>query len=133
MKKKVFVSLPMHGRSEEEILKAQKEALKDLQDHPIEKDDEYELMETVSGDPEKSRLWHLGRAIQRLDDADVVYFDYGWHKAKGCWVEFIACLMYDKFFEYTYTSNLALGEIETAIRFFERIKNRGDATNVSED
>ena len=40
-----------------------------------------------------SRLWHLGKSIQQMGEADVIYFCDGWHKAKGCWVErFIAFL-----------------------------------------
>lgn len=41
------------------------------------------------------RLWHLGRSIQQLQDADAIYFIPGkWMKAKGCWVELLISFLY---------------------------------------
>jgi len=40
---------------------------------------------------------YMGVDIQELiDNADAVYFGRGWHKSKGCQLEFAAAKIYDK-------------------------------------
>ncbi|MBQ8249080.1 MAG: DUF4406 domain-containing protein, partial [Clostridia bacterium] len=36
---------------------------------------------------EANPLWFLGKAIQLLSEADVVYFAKGWEQARGCRIE----------------------------------------------
>ena len=87
--KKVFVSLPMRGRSNEEIKQ------KMLEMHSYVKD-EYDLISTLldTDDSKKNNLWYLGRSIQLLGEADLVIFTQGWMDAPGCVVEMTACSQY---------------------------------------
>lgn len=119
---KVFVSLPHHGRTEEDILKSQQEAIQELEkDENVEKPTPLELIDTIhhaSTPANASRLWYLGESIKKLDEADLVYFAPGWWKAKGCWVELVVAWAYDKnlVYEYpTYDAHWSIGSIFDAI------------------
>ena len=121
---KVFVSLPHHGLSEEEIMTNQKAAMdileKDRASNPenFPEGEPLELLDTihnVNAPSNPSRLWYLGEAIKKLDQAEVVYFYDNWYKAKGCWVEFIAAHLYNKEVVYDYPSNRAFRAIENIL------------------
>lgn len=101
---KAFISLPMHGLTEQAIMDDQQKFLKDLEidmheKEMLPKDEHLDLIDTVTHQnvpANASRLWYLGEAIKKLNDADIVLFAGDWYKAKGCWVEFAACVAYDK-------------------------------------
>lgn len=107
---KVFISLPMHGKTEVAVREDMQKYLKNLELDMIEKDrlkdgEHLELIDTVTHTDaplNPSRLWYLGEAIKKLDEADIVYFAEGWHKAKGCWVEFVASIAYGKDITWDY-------------------------------
>ena len=40
------------------------------------------------------RLWHLGRSIQQMEEADLVVFISHWSNSKGCKVEKFLCKVY---------------------------------------
>lgn len=91
--KKIFVSVPMNGRDEIEILNTRDRIIKSLK-----KVCNCELLETYYRDdapPEASRLWYLGRSIQDLGLADLVIFAPGWQYAKGCVTEHHVCEVYN--------------------------------------
>ena len=82
---KVFISQAMHGKTEEEVMERRKEIIKDLQERyknrKLEVIDNY----THPDAPEDAgRLWHLGRSIQQMEDADLIVFDRDWYKSNGC-------------------------------------------------
>ena len=83
---KIFISLPMRGRSDEEI----KKEMKTIMDTRYPND---ELIDTVmwSG----SRIKCLAHSITLMTDADLVVFVPGWEKAKGCNIELQICKDYD--------------------------------------
>lgn len=92
---KVFLSHKMTGLNETEVFDIRKKAyLKIKKRYPNESIyiiDNY----THSDAPENSgRLWHLGKSIQQLSDADTIYFCPGWYRAKGCFVERIIAILY---------------------------------------
>lgn len=101
---KAFISLRMNGRDDAEIKSDMFKALEILQEDLIEHDeyglgDSLELIDTLKHTnipPNPERLHYLGASIQKLADADVVFFYNDWYKAKGCWVEFVAASLYDK-------------------------------------
>ena len=93
MTKKLFISLPMHGFNEVDILNT-----RDLIYKAMLKVGDFELLETYQRDdaPEGSgRLWYLGRSVQDLGQADLVIFAPGWNKAKGCVSEHFICEVYN--------------------------------------
>ena len=83
----VFLSHPMHGKSEDEIRLIRTEALGKLKERygeDIRLIDNYRHRDI----PEDSgRLWHLGRSIQQMEKADAIYFCGDWEKARGCRIE----------------------------------------------
>ena len=89
---KVFLSHKMSGLSEEEVARIREEAYQYLSKkygRYIYIIDNYHH----KGAPANAgRLWHLGKSIQMLDNADAIYFVKGhWLNAKGCLCErFIA-------------------------------------------
>ena len=90
---KVFISQPMHGLTEEEVMCERANCLKWLQ----EKYEDVELIDNYHHDdaPENAgRLWHLGRSIQMMEEADAVFFCLGWAGAKGCCIEYEIAVQY---------------------------------------
>lgn len=94
--KKLFISLPMAGLSEEEIRKRMAE-YKENAEYLM--GEELELIDTfiVNGPDENIKdpgLWCLGNSIMMMAEADVVYFGRGWRSARGCIVEYEAAYRY---------------------------------------
>ena len=89
-KKKLFVSLPMRGLTDEEIIARQEKISEPYKD-------EYELMDTVfRKDPSNpdNPVWYLGGSIQMLGDADLVIFASNWADGPGCRIERMVCALY---------------------------------------
>lgn len=108
MAKKIFLSLPMSGRTDEEI-KYQIEEMKAefLLKNPFDKGEEIEFvhnfneMEVVTntfdpfeGERKTPALYYLGRAINKMAYCDGVYFGKGWTRARGCIIEWQTCMKY---------------------------------------
>ena len=93
--KKLFISLPMAGKSEEEIrnkMAEYKENAEYLMGEELELIDSF--IDNVPDDIKDIRVWCLGKAITMMADADVVYFGRGWRSARGCVVEYEAAYRY---------------------------------------
>lgn len=92
--KRLFISQPMRGLSDEEILKARKEIAKRAEDaigEPVE------VVESFFADfkPEENiPLAYLGKSIGLLSTADVAYFGGDWKSARGCKIEHLCALEY---------------------------------------
>ena len=86
-KPKLFISQPMQGKSIEEIFAEREEAAKkatSLVKRDMEVIDSY-----IQDAPEGAKpLWFLGKSLELMADADVVYFAEGWQKARGCQLEY---------------------------------------------
>lgn len=87
--KKIFISQPMRGLTDEEILKAREEihikAEKKIGE-PVELIDSF--INEYPGEINKSiPVWYLGKSIQFLSQADVAYFGGDWRNARGCKIE----------------------------------------------
>lgn len=84
--KKLFISQPMKGKSDEEILKEREKAIekaKKLVGEPVEVIDSFFQNAPADARP----LWFLGKSLQLLSTADVAYFAPGWNDARGCRIE----------------------------------------------
>lgn len=83
---KLFISQPMRGKSEQEILKVRKRAIESAMQHvegePVEVLDSY-----FTGYDGKNPLFYLAKSIELLSEADMVYFAQGWKDARGCRIE----------------------------------------------
>ena len=95
MAKKLFISQPMQGLTDEEILSARQKAKEDVGRYLGE---DVEVLETFfQGAPASATpLWYLGESIKLLGLADIVYFAEGWENARGCRIELLCAVEYDK-------------------------------------
>ena len=84
--KKLFISQPMGGKTDEEILEEREraiEAAKELLGEPVEVIDSFFQSAPVGAKP----LWFLGKSLELLSGADIAYFAKDWQKSRGCKIE----------------------------------------------
>ena len=92
---KLFVSQPMHDRSEEEILAEREVLLAYVKS--LRKEDDIELIDSFFQEtPEGGNipLAYLAKSIALLAQADLVIFANGWENARGCRVEHLCAEAY---------------------------------------
>ena len=79
---KLFISQPINGRTDEEIINEQAA----IRDKIKDKYDDVELVNTfLTFAPFRSRpMMILGRSIEMLFGADIAVFAKGWEKEKEC-------------------------------------------------
>ena len=99
---KIFLSHNMTGLDEEDIQNirenAEVDVYKILLNGNYPEFDSIEFIDNYNHDdaPENaSRLWHLGRSIQQLAEADYVYFCDPTANSSGCYVEKFICAIYN--------------------------------------
>ena len=87
--KKLFISQSMRGLTREEILKAREEIRIKAEKIIGESVEVLESFnEDYPGEINKNiPVWFLGKAIQLLSQADIVYFGGDWRNARGCIIE----------------------------------------------
>ena len=87
--KKLFISQPMRGLTDEEILKTREE-IRARAEHaigePVELID-YFIKDYPGEDNTSIPVWYWGKAIQLLSQADIAYFGGNWRNARGCRIE----------------------------------------------
>ena len=92
--KRVFISQPMNGRSNEEI-KAEREYIaeqvaKNYKQEPVQVIDSF-----IEDAPHDAKpLWFLGKSLELLSTADVAVFANGWRSARGCVIEHECAVAY---------------------------------------
>ena len=90
---KIFISQPMNGLSELEILNQRERAVDILK--AIYKNEEIEVLDTLFDLEEGTHpLVYLGKSIEVLSEADVAFFCKGCEKARGCVIEMMCCKKY---------------------------------------
>ena len=92
--RKVFISQPMRGKTDEEILAERDEAIEKVKQ--IYDGEEIEIIDSFlkEAPADATPLWYLGDSIVLLSKADVVYFCKGWETACGCVIEYMCAKMY---------------------------------------
>lgn len=91
--KKLFISKPMKGKSDEDILKERDRAIRKAEaivGEPIEVIDSFFQNAPADARP----LWFLGKSLELLSTADVAYFAPGWDEARGCKIEHMCAVEY---------------------------------------
>ncbi len=84
--KKLFISQPMRGKTDEEILAERKKAIESAERNlgePVEVIDSFFQNAPANARP----LWFLGKSLELLSTADIAYFAKGWEDARGCRIE----------------------------------------------
>ncbi len=91
--KKLFISQPMNGKTDEEILKVREKAIKSAESKLGEK---VEVIDSFfqNAPHDAKPLWFLGKSLELLSTADVVYFAKGWEEARGCKIENMCAIEY---------------------------------------
>lgn len=91
--KRLFISQPMKGKTDEEILKEREAAIakaKEIYGEDVEVIDSFFQSAPADARP----LWFLGKSLELLSTADIVYFAPGWKDARGCKIEHTCALEY---------------------------------------
>ena len=91
--KKLFISQPMKGKSDAEILATREEAIESARRTVGE---EVEVIDSFfQNAPADARpLWFLGKSLELLSTADIAYFAKGWETARGCRIENTCAIEY---------------------------------------
>lgn len=90
---RVFISHPMNGKTDKEIEEERLSIvskLSEIIDEPFEVIDSF----FKSAPHDAKPLWFLGKSIELLSTADLVYFAKGWENARGCIIEHYCALAY---------------------------------------
>jgi len=91
---KAFISQPMNGKAEKQIIEERQEIIKRLED------DGYEVIDTIFTEnaPKNSDagIYYLGKSIEAMAKADLVVFMKGWELARGCKIEYEVAKNYEK-------------------------------------
>lgn len=134
---RIFLSLPMSGRSDESIA-AQIEQMKTyILESKIFGNSEIEFVDNVfSGKllesawdenedsiPKHKRLAYLGLAIAQMADCDAIALGKDWQKAKGCKVEHEVARQYSIPIFRCYSLENLITLKENRERFVQEIKN----------
>lgn len=91
--KKLFISQPMKGKTDEEILEERQKAIKSAEKmvgEPVEVIDSFFQNAPADAKP----LWFLGKSLELLAGADIAYFTKGWQDARGCKIENTCAIEY---------------------------------------
>ena len=92
--KKLFISQPMRGKTDGEILAARAAAVEAAQRLLCE--EVYVIDSFMKDAPTGARpLWYLGESLKLLAVADVAYFAAGWESARGCRIEYDCAIAYE--------------------------------------
>lgn len=92
--KKLFISQPMRGKTDEEILAVRETAIASAK---RELGDDIEVIDSFFQnipEVENKPLWCLGESLKLMAEADVVYFCKDWEKYRGCKIENICAVEY---------------------------------------
>ena len=105
---KIFISQPMKGLSDEEILIVREQAIEEIKIKYqfFDRNNELEIISTFEVSDEENipegvnRLWWLGRALQMLSYCDKIYMCKGWENSSGCKIEKAAAVEYNIGIDY---------------------------------
>lgn len=91
--KKIMISQPMRGKTNELIKEERKVLVQELENNG------YEVLDTVFDEAPKNvdeAIWFLSKSIEYLAQADIIFFMKGWEKTRGCKIEHQIAVEYDK-------------------------------------
>lgn len=86
--KKLFISQPMRGRADEEILAERENLIAKAKESFA---DDIEILDSYFADYNGNALGFLSKSIEVLSKADIVAFGAGWENARGCRIEHQCC------------------------------------------
>ena len=93
--RKLFISMPMRGLTNEEIKKKMLENKKLVEE--ILGENLYLIDSVFDANLGRSiniPVWYLGDSLKKLAQADIVFFADGWKDARGCKIEHEVAVQY---------------------------------------
>ena len=101
MKKFAFISQPMKGLTREEIEKTRKEVEQELQSKGYTVLNSYFADKWEFEDIKNKPIWFLGKSLEVMAQADLVYFCKGWEGTRGCKIEHEVAVNYGLDIQYS--------------------------------
>ena len=91
--KKLFISQPMKGKTDEEIIEVRQKAIESAEKHLGES---VEVIDSFfqNAPHDAKPLWFLGKSLELLSTADAAYFADGWNGYRGCRIEHACAVEY---------------------------------------
>lgn len=124
--KKLFISQPMKGKSDEEILKEREKAIQSALRNlgePVEVIESY--FEDYNPENGCIPLKYLAKSLDLLADADVAYFAKGWENTRGCKIENQCAIEYGITVIEDYTEEQSRMTKKELFEKYEEAKTRG--------
>ena len=95
----IFIIHNMSDLSPIEVMEIRKSAIKDIENNHEELSTKYNLniisnYEHIDAPSNAGRLWHLGKSIQQLGEADYIYFVKGHSNSDECLIERMIAKLY---------------------------------------
>lgn len=94
MVKKVMISQPMNGKTNDQIREERTELVRRFEEEGMT------VVDTIiNEEPPKNcdeAIYYLAKSIEFIGQVDIVYFMKGWEKARGCKVEHQVAVEYGK-------------------------------------
>lgn len=90
----VFISQPMNGRAEAEILEERNQAIFDIE---AKYGENVKIIDSFfeNAPNDAPPLWYLGESLKLLSAADGAIFLPGWEYERGCAIEHLCCEAYN--------------------------------------
>lgn len=92
--KRLFISQPMRGKTDEEILATREKAVASAKNHLGEDVEVIDSFFQNVPEVENRPLWCLGESLKLLATADVAYFAKDWDQYRGCRIENTCAIEY---------------------------------------
>ena len=91
--RRLFVSQPMRGKTQEEIIERRNKAVEELQ---LKLNEEFEVVdnyftEDEPKDVKNSGVYWLGKSLELLSKCDLALFVDNWWEYRGCRIELQVC------------------------------------------
>ena len=102
----VFISQPMTGKSEAEILATRQKAIDEIHQLASEKDIQVRIIDSYIDDATRKHfeerltddinwdIYWLSQSLERLAMADMIWLCDGWEHSKGCTIELKCAIQY---------------------------------------
>lgn len=91
---KVMISQPMNGKTEEQIKEERKELIKAIEGNGDEVINT--IFEEESPKDCDIAIYYLAKSIEAIGKVDRVVFMKGWKRARGCVIEHLVAVKYNK-------------------------------------
>lgn len=100
--RRLFVSQPMRGKTQEEIIEQRDKAIEKLSRRLNEGFEVAETYFTEDGpkDVKNSGIYWLGKSLELLSECDLALFIGNWYNYRGCEIEYRVCEKYGIEMEY---------------------------------